>query len=140
MPQVCWQAAAGGRYWMDVALGNYDTRVMIDLGLIDPLRLVGLEVDPVLYHRIKQAGQFSRFNRRFRRDASGRLSWTESGLTAAQVICPTARQRVGPAVRVYVSCSAPGVPNRVGIVFFHRLSRCRVLWELDQQMWCIEYP
>jgi len=140
MAQACWSAAPDSRYWIDVALGTHDLRVMIDLGLVDPLHLVGFEVDPVSYHQIKQAGQFARFNRRSRRDASGRLSWAESGLTTAQVICPTARQRVGLTVRVYVSCGAPGVPNRGGMAFFYCLSRCRVLWELDQQRWCIEYP
>jgi hypothetical protein len=35
---------------------------------------------------------------------------------------------------------APGVPDRVGVVFFHRLHGCRVLWELDSRTWCVEYP
>jgi hypothetical protein len=113
---------------------------MVDLGLVDPLGRVGLEVDPTAYGQLKHSGQFARFRRRSRRDASGRSSWTESGLITAQVVSPATRQPVGPPVSIYVSCGAPAVPNRVGIAFFHRLSGCRVLWDLDQQMWCIEYP
>jgi hypothetical protein len=41
---------------------------------------------------------------------------------------------------VYVIRGKPGVPDRVGVVFFHRLKGCRVLWDLDAQSWCVEYP
>ena len=32
------------------------------------------------------------------------------------------------------------IPSRVGVVFFHKLSGCRVDWELDARSWCLEYP
>jgi hypothetical protein len=130
----------GGRYWLDVALGNQDVSVMLDLGLVDSLHRVGFEVDPTVYDLLMQTGQLVRVTRRSRRDASGQLTWSSSGLTNAQLICPVARQRVGPVVSVHVSRGATGVPSRVGVVFFHLLSGCRVDWDLDQREWCVAYP
>jgi hypothetical protein len=140
MLRVSWRAAADGRYWIDAAIGNHDVLVMIDLGLIDPRQHVGLELEPQLYHQLKQLGQLSSFRRRSRRDASRRISWSETGHIGAQLIDPGTRQHVGPVIALDASCGSPGVPNRVGIVFFHLLSGCRVVWELDQQMWSIEVP
>jgi hypothetical protein len=34
----------------------------------------------------------------------------------------------------------PGIPDRVGMAFFHRLNGCKVIWDLDKREWCIEYP
>jgi hypothetical protein len=140
MPEISWQAAADGRYWIDVVLGNVELLVMIDLGLVDPFGWVGFELEPATYQRLKQSGLISSFWRRARRDASGRLSWSESGLGNAQLFDPRTRQGIGPRVRLFSSCGMPGVPNRVGIVFFHCLAGCHVHWELDKRIWRIEYP
>ncbi len=140
MPRVLWKADAGGRYWIDVVLGNRNLAVLVDLGLVDPRDQVGLEVDPTVYSSIQQSGGFSRSTMRSRRDASGRLSWFDTGLTTAQLVCPLSQKPAGPVVQVFVGCAPAGVPNRVGVVFFHRLTGCRVTWELDQQTWCIDYP
>jgi hypothetical protein len=140
MDQACWSAAPNHRYWIDVILGNRRFQVMIDLGLVDPRGRVGFEIDPVAYGQLKRSGQFFALDRRMKRDASGRYSRCESGLADARVICPVRHVPVGPAVQLHVSCGAPSVPNRVGIVFFHCLRGCRVIWNLDQRIWCIEYP
>ncbi|SRR5579884_2047050 len=140
MPQAQWQAAADGRYWIDVALAGRDLRVMIDLGLIDPLHRVAFEIDPVFYDALAQAGALSQFARRSRRDASGRLAWYDTALLTAQVIEPVTRQRIGPRVSAFAARGIAGLPNRVGIVFFHRLMGCRAVWAFDQQTWTIDCP
>jgi hypothetical protein len=113
---------------------------MIDLGLVDPHHRVGFEVEPAVYDRIKQAGGFSRFSRRPRRDASGRISWFDTGQTTAQLICPAAQRPVSPVVQVFVASGLAGVPSRVGVVFFHHLTGCRVIWDLDRRTWRVNYP
>jgi hypothetical protein len=140
MPQAQWQSAADGRYWIDVALSGRNLQVMIDLGLVDPFHRVAFEIDPALYDAMRRAGDFSRFEQRSRRDASGRLSPFETGRVMAQLVCPLTRQRIGPAVTVFVARGVPGVPNRVGVAFFHRLTGCHVNWDLDQQTWVIDCP
>jgi hypothetical protein len=140
MPQARWQAAADGRYWVYVALGRQELAVMVDLGLVDPTDRVGFEVEPGIYNALKQGGQLSRFTRRSRRDASGQIAWFDTGVATAQLIDPVSRQRMGPVVSVWVACGAAGVPSRVGVVFFHHLTKCEVLWELDQRTWEIRCP
>ena len=66
---ACWQAAADGRYWIDVMVGNMDLRAMIDLGMVDPLHQIGFEIEPSIYDQLKQAGQLSGYRTRSRRDA-----------------------------------------------------------------------
>ena len=83
MPLLQWSAAPDGRYWIDVLVGSHALRVMVDLGLVDPLDRVGFELDHSAYQRLKQSGCLTRFDRRPRRDASGRVSWSESGLGSA---------------------------------------------------------
>lgn len=140
MAQVSWKGTADGRYQIDVALGGLEVPLMIDLGLIDPGDQVGFSIEPGLYDQLKQAGAFGLLRTYSRIDASGQISQTESGLVSSQLICPTTRQRVGPRVQLYVLRGKPGVPDRVGVVFFHRLAGCRVLWDLDTRTWCIDYP
>jgi hypothetical protein len=140
MQRTCWHGGPDGRYWIDVSLGHQRTRVMVDLGLVDPLGRIGFEVEPGLYGRLKAAGQLTRLLRRQHRDASGLLRWRESGASTAQLVDPNSGQPIGPAVGLYVSEGAPRVPNRVGVVFFHLLHGCRTAWEFDQRLWCIEYP
>jgi hypothetical protein len=140
MQAACWKAGPGNRYWMDANLGGHSLPVMIDVGLVDPRGRVGFEIEPLMYDRLKASGQFSTFRWRGRRDASGRTAWSPSGLTIAQIVAPLTGQPIGPRVRLYVSRGDAGVPSRVGVVFFHLLRGCRVLWDLDQRLWCIECP
>jgi hypothetical protein len=65
---------------------------------------------------------------------------TESGETNAQLIDPITRQPVGNPVVTWVLRGTKGVISRVGVVFFHHLTGCRVDWDLDTRNWCIEYP
>ncbi len=140
MPIATWTAGTGGLYWIDVFLGDRELSVMVDLGLVDPKGRVGFSVDAPLYDTLKRAGVFSQFLMHSRLDASGHIALTESGETAAQLIDPAPRQRVGPALRMHVFRGSPNVPNRVGVAFFHELSGCVVRWTLDQKLWQIEYP
>lgn len=140
MAQTCWPGTPDGRYWIGVCVGNLPLRVMIDLGLVDPRDLVGFELDPAAYDQLRQAGHLSRFQSRSRRDASGRVVQSESGLTTAQLICPITRQCVGPTVQLYVLRGFSCVPQRVGVAFFHRLSGCRVFRDLSGREWCIDCP
>jgi hypothetical protein len=139
MGQVCWPADAAGKYWMDVVLDRFPTRVMVDTGLIDRHNWVGFDLAPAVYGQLKTAGTFAHIAQRKWRDAAGHVSVTECGLLAAQLL-NAAGQRVGPVARIYVNRGFPQVPARVGLAFFHHLTGCRVLWELDQRLWCIEYP
>ncbi len=125
---------------LDVALGSQYVSVMVDLGLIDPLGRVGFEVEPATYNAIYQSGGFSRFSRRSRRDASGSISFFDTGRTSTQLVDPISRIPVGPVVPLFVASGTPGVAGRVGVVFFHRLTGCRISWELDQQTWIVDYP
>jgi hypothetical protein len=97
-------------------------------------------VGPIVYDQLRDSGQFSRFRGRSCQDASGRISWSSTGLTTVQLICPSTHQPVGPAVPIYVFCGMPLVPSRVGVVFFHQLQGCRVFGDLDQRSWCINCP
>ncbi|HZU34862.1 MAG TPA: hypothetical protein VFA18_03075 [Gemmataceae bacterium] len=140
MAQVCWQGTLAGRYHIDVALGGFRTPLMIDLGLVDSAQQVGFSIQPALYDKLKQAGALGLLQTFSRMDASGQISQTESGLVSAQLLDPATGRPVGPAVQLYVLRGNPGVPDRVGVVFFHRLPGCRVLWALGTRTWCIEYP
>lgn len=140
MNQVCWPAAADGRYWIDVAIGGQDTRCMVDVGLIDPLDRLGIELEAALYDRLRQLGQLSSFQYRSRRDSSGQTVRLESGETVAQLLDPANRQPVAPAVQLFACRGFPGLPSRVGVVFFHRLVGCKVNWDLGSRLWCIECP
>jgi hypothetical protein len=113
---------------------------MIDLGLLDLKHKVGFAVDPAVYDLLQRAGQVARSQPRRRRDASGHWSVTVAGIVTAQLIDPATQQRIGPVVRLHALRGVPGVPSWVGVVFFHRLHGCRVLWELNSRTWCVEYP
>lgn len=140
MPQAMWSATFRGEYWIDVDLGGHALKVLIDSGLIDSRGQVGFSVDETLYDSIKQAGGFLNHQMHTRLAADGQISLTESGSLNAQLICPQKGNLVGPIVHVYVFRGVLGVPNRVGLAFFHLLKGCKVLWDLDQRSWCIEYP
>ena len=140
MGQVCWWAQADGSYWIDIALGNRRLRLVIDTGIIDPQNRYAFEIDPALYDSLRTSGQLSSFEYRTQRVASGHKFHLRTGLLEAQLLDPATQQRVGPLVQLYTGRRAPSVPNRVGTVFFHHLTGCRVLWDLDSRSWCVEYP
>src|SRR5262245_24041675 len=140
MGQAVWQAAPDGRYWIDVMVGNRPMRVLVDQGLIDPLHRVGLEIDPAVYDQLKNSGQLSSLQLRSWRGASGTTAYSESGSTTAQLADPVSRQPIGPPVPLFVNRGVAGLPNRAGVVFFHGLTGCRVLWNLDKKTWTVEYP
>jgi hypothetical protein len=140
MGQASWRATADGRYWVDVELGNLNLRLMIDLGLLDPLDQVAFEVEPAIYDLLKRSGQLAQSHIRNWRNASGRSTKTEVGLIESRLIDPVNGQPVGPVVLKYVNRGTLGVPSRVGVVFFHSLSGCKVIWDLDNRMWSVEYP
>jgi hypothetical protein len=139
MNKTIWNAAPDGRYWLDIAVGSHASVLMIDVGIVDPKEEVGCEVEPVIYDFLLLTGQLGPNCPRSKRDASGRTTTTESALTTMQLLDPQNRHGIGPSVQLYVCRGVAGVPSRVGVVFFHRLAGCRVLWELDQRQWCIEY-
>jgi hypothetical protein len=140
MGQVIWPAAPDGRYWIDVALGNEEVLCMVDTGLVDPLDRIGFELEPQLFDRLKTQKGVTAFQYRWRRDASGQTVRFECGLTQAQLTDPATRQRVGPIVPTYVCRGSAGVPIRVGAVFFHHLTGCKVKWDLAARVWCVDYP
>jgi hypothetical protein len=140
MPVVCWTIDANGRYVLDIQLGSRPLSLMIDTGLADRHDRTGFEVDPAEYDGLNRAGELSNPRRRTRFDAGGNKLVTEVAAVAAQLLDPITRQPVGPKVTVEVMRGTPGVPSRVGAVFFHRLTGCRVIWHLDTRTWCVEYP
>ena len=140
MPQANWNANARGEYWIDVRLGGHALPVLIDTGMIDAKGQVGFSIDEVLYDAIKKAGGFTSHQMHARLTANGQITVTESGSLDAQMIDPQSQNAVGPIVHVYMYRGAAGVPNRVGVAFFHLLKGCKVLWNLDQRVWGVEYP
>jgi hypothetical protein len=140
MPQVSWSANARGEYWLDVSLAGRQLQVLIDSGLIDSRGQVGFSIDEALHDSLKQAGGFRSHQLHARLTADGQVSLTESGDLDAQLVCPLTRVPVGPVVHVAVFRGVSGVPNRAGLAFFHRLKGCKVTWDLDRRLWCIEYP
>jgi hypothetical protein len=140
MPDVSWTADPSGAYWIDVQLAGRPFNVLIDTGLIDRLGEVGFSIEASDYDAIKKAGGFRKHQIHSRMMADGTLLITESGSLDAQLICPQTLNLVGPVAHVYVYRGAPGVPDRVGLAFFHQLKGCKVLWDLDQRTWRIDYP
>jgi hypothetical protein len=140
MTRACWPAAPDGRYVLDIALGTMPCRLMLDTGLVDRAGHVGFEIDPALFGVLEQSGQLLRTGRRPRSDSSGRSVWLEAGFVAARLLDPSSGSPIGPAVRCLAVRNIPGVISRVGVVFFHRLTGCRVDWDLDTREWCVECP
>jgi hypothetical protein len=140
MTRVCWSPAANGRYRIDVRLGRLDLLLMLDTGLVDAQDRVGFEINPALYDQLKLAGTLTAFRQRKRFDASGGTVVSEAARVTAQLLDPGPKTPVGPAVQVDVMRGAPGVPSRVGVAFFHRLTACRADWDFDNRLWCVECP
>jgi hypothetical protein len=140
MPSVSWNANAQAEYWIDVALNGQRLEVLVDTGLLDALGQVGFSVDAATYDSFKHLGRFHSFQVHRRLSADGTLALTESGSLDAQLYCVQTQISVGPIVSIRVLRGAPGVPDRVGVAFFHQLKGCTVVWDLDQRTWRIEYP
>ena len=140
MTRACWPAATDGRYFVDVALGTMPCRLMSDTGLVDPIGQVGFEIDPALFDVLEQSGQLLRAGRRPRSDSSGRTILLKTGFVVARLLDPSSGSPIGPAVRCLAVRNVPGVVSRVGVIFFHRLTGCRVDWDLDARLWCVECP
>jgi hypothetical protein len=112
---------------------------MIDLGLVDWRDRLGFSLEPAAYDLLKQQGLLKRYRVRQRRSASGHYFRVKTAQTTAQLLDP-GKQLIGPLVTLDVCRGKANVPQRVGVVFFHRLVGCRVIWELDRRNWVIEYP
>ena len=140
MPSIVAALAPDGSFWMDVAIAHHRLNLMVDTGFVDPLNRVGVALEPMLYDALHGVGLVRREQRRHGHDASGHRYEVLTGIVDAQLVDPVSRAVVGPLVRVRALRGVPGVPSRVGVAFFHRLAGCRVIWELDQRTWCIEYP
>jgi hypothetical protein len=140
MPHVTWSANPAGEYWIDVLLGGQPFEVLIDTGLIDAAGVIGFSIDASAYDSIKKAGGFSDIQFNPRMTADGNIGLAECGSLDAQLFNPQTQTVVGPIANVYAYRGAPGVPDRVGIAFFHQLKGCKVLWDLDQRTWRIDYP
>src|SRR5262245_59056024 len=140
MPLACWPAAPRGWYWIDVAIAGRPLRCTIDLGLVDPRDEIGFELEPTFDDQLARSGAVSAEQSRIRRDANGRSVPMLVGMVSAQLLDPASRQAIGPTIQLYAARGAPGLYSRVGVVFFHRLTGCRVVWELDTRTWCIECP
>lgn len=140
MKRISWSAARDGRYWIDIALGNVPVRLMLDTGLVDPMGQVAFEVDPQLYDLMEQSGQLVSAGNRKRRDSSGRSIRMQSGLVSAQLFDVDNASIIGPRVQLCAWRGFANVPSRVGVLFFHKLAGCRVVWDLDARLWSVENP
>ncbi len=140
MPTACWPALPSGRYAVDIALAGVGLKCGIDLGLTDPLGAIGFELDPMLFDQFLHTGRITGLQQRERRDAAGGKTRLTVGALTAQLLDPQSRRPVGPVVTVFAARGARGLHNRVGVEFFHRLTACRVVWDLDARLWCVEYP
>lgn len=113
---------------------------MIDTGFVDPNDEVGIALESSLYEMLQRAGLIGSEDSRLSTDASGHQKQVVTGLVTARLLAPTQAAPPGPVFQTRALRGDTGVPSRVGVAFFHRLAGCRVIWELDQRTWCIEYP
>src|SRR5262245_38823492 len=103
MPQVCWSADVGGRYWIDILLDAHPLKFMLDLGLVGPAGQVGLVLDPTEYGLLKSSGSLTHFTTRFHNDATGHITSSESGLISASLWNLRVQRAVGPKVSTWVA-------------------------------------
>src|SRR4051812_132599 len=124
MGSASWSADPQDRYWLDVRIGSVDLKLMVDTGLVDKTRghWLGIEIDPTTFDQLDRAGHFRHFEYRQRRDASGRLTRFPCGFTTARLLDPVSKHPIGPPADLFVARVVAGVPSRVGVAFFHRLS------------------
>jgi hypothetical protein len=113
---------------------------MLDTGITDPAGQVGFEIAPALFDALERSGQLLKGVRRPRCDSSRRVVRLKTGLVAARLLDPSSGLPIGPAVRCLALRNFAGVPSRVGVVFFHRLTGCRADWDFDNRLWCVECP
>jgi hypothetical protein len=113
---------------------------MIDTGLTDTAGQVAFDLHPALFDLLDQSGRLLAAGIRRRRDASGRNVRLRAAFVAAELLDPTTGVSVGPRIQCMAVRNYANAPSRVGVVFFHRLTGCRVVWELDTRTWCVEYP
>jgi hypothetical protein len=140
MPVAHWPVHPDSYFEIDIALGGNPYRCRVDTGLTDTLGEIGFKLDPALFSSLERSGRLLPMPRRTRRDANGFTFYLTCGLIRAQLLDPSTGQPVGPLVKLLAARAASGLDSRVGVVFFHRLTRCRVTWELDARKWCVEYP
>src|SRR5687767_14781879 len=140
MPQTCWAAAPDGTNWLDVNVAGVETVAMIDTGFVDRFQRIGLSLEPQLYDQLMASGKLSGIITDYRLDAGGHSTTRRSGIVSAFLFDPVNRSPVGPTAQLYASRGAPGIPTRIGLVFFHQLTGCRVYWDLDRRLWCVEHP
>ena len=140
MSHVLTWPAVRGHYSIDVVIGGIPVSAMVDTGLIDSMRQVGFELPPDLFDRLVQSNSLQEITSRTRRDASGRKTQMYVGQAEVRLTSPGTTIPVGAAVQVSVARSFAGLPARVGLEFFHRLSGCQVLWNCVAQMWTVSLP
>lgn len=137
---LTWPATARSGYFIDVVIGGRVVPAMVDSGLVDPAELVGFELAPDLFDELQQDGLLKELATRTRRDAGGQMSVMRVGKISTFLARPTTVEVAGPEVEVFVARSASGLPTRVGLVFFHNLTGCRVLWDCSARTWSIQIP
>lgn len=139
MSQVLtWPATSRGDYVIDLLIGGVAVTAMVDTGLVDPAQLVGFELAPSLFDRLQGAGLLKQMATRTRRDAAGQKSLMKVGMASAVLARPTTSESAGPAVEVFVARSTEGLPNRVGLAFFHKLTGCQVSWDCSARTWSLQ--
>ena len=138
--QLTWLATARGDYVIDVMIGGLAASTMVDSGLVDPAQLVGFELVPALFNQLQEAGLLKELATRTRRDAGGRMSVMRVGKISAFLARPNTAEAAGPEVELFVACSPEGLPSRVGLVFFHRLVDCVVVWDCSARTWTVRLP
>ena len=87
------------------------------------------------------AWPFSDYRMRFRCDSSGRKSALRTArVTAGLAMSNRPTELFGSMICVRVARGATGVPDRVGVAFFHCLTGCRVLWDCGARTWTMSIP
>ena len=137
---LTWPATARSEYVIDVVIGGLAAATMVDSGLVDPAQLVGFELAPALFDELQQGGMLKELATRTRRDAGGQMSVMRVGRVSTFLARPATAEVAGPEVKVFVARSHVGLPSRVGIVFFHKLEGCRVVWDCSARTWSIQLP
>jgi hypothetical protein len=108
-----------------VLLGGRPFETLIDSGLIDAAGVIGFSIDALAYDSMKKAGVFSDIQFNPRMTADGKISLRECGSLDARLFNPQTQTAIGPVAHVYVYPGIPGVPDRVGLAFFHQLKGCK---------------
>ncbi len=141
MSQVLtWLATVRGDYVIDLMIGGLIASAMVDSGLVDPAQLVGFELSPALFDQLQEAGLLKELATRTRRDAGGRMSVMRVEKVSTFLVRPGTAEAAGPEVDVFVARIPEGLPSRVGLVFFHKLTGCQVVWDCSGRTWPLHIP